>query len=186
MQSWVSSSFVSCLGKHTHCPPLILLFITLVSLFQTSSRNLIASPLGETAVWWTHFLAGIRCPAKLQRRQCSPPYPSAKKKRKNPPERKTGGKKGRGEKNESSRPRQSNNKAQYEDWEVDVRADLFVLVCSFMSCITMTSFQVLLATIPLIIMQKLIVWVSIFPWVQQNTLHYTPENVIPLLCYAVT
>lgn len=40
--------------------------------------------------------------------------------------------------------------------------------------------------IPLIIMQKTIVWGSIFPWVQQNTLHYTPENVIPLLCYVVT
>lgn len=35
-------------------------------------------------------------------------------------------------------------------------------------------------------MKKPIVWVSIFPGVQQNTLHYTPDNVIPLLCYVVT
>ena len=36
-------------------------------------------------------------------------------------------------------------------------------------------------------MQKPIVWVSFFsPECKQNTLHHTPENVIPLLCYVVT
>lgn len=45
---------------------------------RASRRNLITS-LGETALQWTHFLAGMCCPATLQQPQDNPPYSSLKK-----------------------------------------------------------------------------------------------------------
>lgn len=70
---------------------------------------------------------------------------------------------------------------------VCIVGDCWNEACRFISHITMTSFPGnFQATISLIIKQRPTVWVSIFPWAQQNTLHFTPEIVIPLLCYVVT
>lgn len=194
MQSWVSPSSVSCLNKFIPSPPLILHFIAPVFLFQTLAETLSHLLWGKQRfselISWQEYTALLNTSAA----SVLLPIPALKRKKSNSQERKTKRKKGREAKITKALSVDGQTiRHNIRVWEVDVKVDLFVLVredcwneVCFVSHIAMTSFPRLLNNNTINNQAGADCLGKLFPWVQQNTLHYTPKNVIILLCYVVT